>query len=397
MLKKANASSAKPIINNLFPNFPTKEAVHQYLQESPSVWNHFHEIPKNMQDELVSFCMGKSGLKITYDTIFQKIFDPAAHINRLESLLSALFETSVHIISILPREGSQLAEHGSYIIMDALVQLEDLSYANIEMQKIGYQFPLARADCYAADVIMRQYSQLKAKLLKKFRFKDMHKVYCIVLMEQSPQEFHAIHGKYIHKRISSFDTGIYKKEAGLHEDIFICLDTFRSIEHNITNSSTLLDAWMTFLSTTDIEVIKNLITHFPMFIELYQEITDFTQNPKELTQMLSKELFIMDRNEERMMVTELQEELADLIEEKKRLTVETNNLAIEIDNLSAKSNSLVAEIDNLTTENNNLAAENNNLAAENNNLAAENNNLAAENAKLLAWAKKHGYTERATT
>lgn len=159
MSKKANTSSTKPIINNLFPNFPTKEAVRQYLQKSPSVWNHFHEIPQNMQDELVSFCMGKSGLKITYDTIFQKIFDPATHINRLESLLSALFETSVHIISILPREGSQLAEHGSYIIMDALVQLEDLSYANVEMQKIGYQFPLARADCYAADVIMRQYSQ----------------------------------------------------------------------------------------------------------------------------------------------------------------------------------------------------------------------------------------------
>lgn len=238
--------------------------------------------------------------------------------------------------------------------MDALVQLEDLSYANIEMQKIGYQFPLARADCYAADVIMRQYSQLKAKLLKKFRFKDMRKVYCIVLMEQSPKEFHTIRGKYIHTRISSFDTRIYKKDAGLHEDIFICLDTFRSIEHNITNTSTLLDAWMTFLSTTDIKVIKNLITHFPMFIEIYHEITNFTQDPKELTHMLSKELFIMDRNEERMMVTELQEELADLLEEKKRLTIETNNLT------------------------------------------ARNNSLTAENAKLLAWAKKHGYTEKAT-
>ena len=89
--------------------------------------------------------MGKQGLKITYDTVFRKIFDPDTEkgLKRLESLLSAIMGRPLKIISVMPREGTQLAESASFVVMDVLVQLDDMSFANIEIQKIGYSFPLA--------------------------------------------------------------------------------------------------------------------------------------------------------------------------------------------------------------------------------------------------------------
>ena len=57
-----------------------------------------------------------------------------------------------NILKIRPREGTKLTDTGSFVIMDILVRLSDGSYANVEMQKIGYYFPLARADCYASDI-----------------------------------------------------------------------------------------------------------------------------------------------------------------------------------------------------------------------------------------------------
>ncbi len=86
----------------------------------------------------------------------------------------------------------------------------------------------------------------KNELRQSFSFANLHKVYCIILMEESP--------------------------AGLHEDIFICLDISRLIVHTITKRSTPLEAWLTFLSATDIHSITSLVKAFPMFLPIYQEI-----------------------------------------------------------------------------------------------------------------------------
>jgi predicted transposase/invertase (TIGR01784 family) len=259
-----------------------------------------------MQQELLDFCTGKNGLRVTYDPVFRKIFKPELHQDRLESLLSAILQRQVTIMKILPREGTHLTEKGSFVIMDILVQLDDCSYANVEMQKIGYNFPLARADCYASDIIMRQYEQVKAEWKDNFSFSKLQKVYCIILMEKSPTPFHET-DRCIHTRTSSFDTGIYQGNAGLHEDIFICLDTFQSIVHTMIKGCSMQEAWLTFLSSTDVQAISALVAEFPMFLPIYQEITDFAKKPEELMNMFSEALYIMDRNMERMMVEEWKE------------------------------------------------------------------------------------------
>jgi predicted transposase/invertase (TIGR01784 family) len=297
-------------VAQVFPAFPSHRAAKQYIASYPSVWEDFLNLPPAMQQELLDFCTGRSGLRITYDPVFRRIFQPELHQDRLESLLSAILQRHVSIVKVLPREGTHLTEKGSFVIMDILVQLDDGSYANVEMQKIGYNFPLARADCYASDIIMRQYEQAKAELKDNFSFSKLQKVYCIILMEKSPSAFHEA-DRYIHTRTASFDTGIYQGRAGLHEDIFICLDTFQAIVHTVNKGSSMQEAWLTFLSSTNASAISALVTEYPMFLPIYQEIADFAKKPEELMHMFSEALYIMDRNMERMMVEEYKTQLQE--------------------------------------------------------------------------------------
>lgn len=317
----------------LTPAFSTLEEVQNYLKSNQKLWELFHLLSPKIQQELLDFCIGKKGLKITYDAIFKKIFDPLVHPERLEEIISELIGRKVKIIDVLTKEGSQLAEKGSFVIMDALVQLDDGTYANVEMQKIGYDFPLERVDCYAADIIMRQYVKSKSLLGNNFNFKCLNKVYCIILMEKSPLAFKYIPDKYLHRRFAAFESNIYLENTGLHEDFFICLDVFQEIVHNITKSSTLLEAWMMFLSATQTDLVLNLTQSFPQFIPLYQEITDFIKNPEELMDMFSEELYIMDRNTERLMVEELQDEVNSL-------TADVNALRKEL----AEKEALIAQL-----------------------------------------------------
>ena len=360
------------------PTFPSKKSVEDLLKQQTYIWEKYSEFPDNMKQELIGFCTGKHGLKITYDPVFRKIFSPSLHPDRLEAFLSAILGRSVRIIRVIPREGTRLNEQTSFVVMDVLVQLDDGSYANVEIQKIGYNFPLARADCYASDIIMRQYAQVRMEQGPLFSFQNLHKVYCIILMEKSPMEFHTVKGKYIHRRISSFDTDIYAKSSGLHEDIFICLDSFHSIVHNITKDSITLDAWLTFLSTTDISTIASLIEAFPHFMPIYQEIADFTNKPEELINMLSEELYIMTKNLERLMVNDLQDEVNALHTERDVLKAERDSVKEECDSIKAERDSVKAECDSVKAERDSAKAECDSVKAECDSVKAECDSAKAE-------------------
>ena len=142
----------KKNLDHIFPNYGSRSEVLRYLQSYDSLWECFNRMPKASRELLIGFFLGQNGLPVTYDSVFQRVFDPEKHPERLEALLSALFGRKVKIIEILPREGTQLTEQVSFVIMDVLVTLDDDTRANLEMQKIGYEFPVERNDCYGADI-----------------------------------------------------------------------------------------------------------------------------------------------------------------------------------------------------------------------------------------------------
>lgn len=342
--------ASKRAVPSLFPSFSSNSEAKEHLARYPAVWEKFLKFPAELQEELLGFCLGEHGLKITYDPVFQRVFHPSKHPDRMESFLSSFLGRNVRIIDILPRQGTQMVEKGSFVILDALIQLDDGSYANVEMQKIGYQFPMARTDCYVSDIIMRQYEWRRAELGEKFNFQKLQKVYCIILMEQSPKDFYTAEVSYIHKRSSRFDTGIFQNSPGLHEEYFICLDIFHSVAHNITKYSTTLDAWLTFFSATERSRIEELVKIFPMFLPIYKEIAEFVREPEELMHMFSEALYIMDHNTERLMVSELQDAVNELRDKVSGLQIRADLAEIRQDTLKAERDMMQEERDTMQVE-----------------------------------------------
>ncbi|MBR1522918.1 MAG: hypothetical protein IJ641_00530, partial [Lachnospiraceae bacterium] len=70
-----------------------------------------------------------------------------------------------------------------------------------------------------------------------------------------------------------------------------------------------LEAWLTFLIRDDMESVIRLVDTYPEFGEIYSEIAEFRRDPKELIGMFSEALYIMDKNTERHMIRDLQEEV----------------------------------------------------------------------------------------
>ena len=126
--------------------------------------------------------------------------------------------------------------------------MEDHSIANVEVQKMGYRFPGQRSACYSADLLLRQYKRVRGERGKGFSYRDIQKVYTVVLYEKSPGEFQNFPDDYIHHFSQSSDTGLAVNL--LQEYCFIALDIFLGIVQNkgIRNK---LKAWLLFFSTDD--------------------------------------------------------------------------------------------------------------------------------------------------
>lgn len=306
--------------------------------------------------KILSFIAGQRGLKIVYDSFFQKIMSPLLHPERLESFLSELMGEAIHIEKILPREGIRLSAEASFIIMDILVQLSDGSRVNVEMQKVGLYFPGERSSCYTADAIMRQYTELKNRLKDNFSYKKMKPFYLIILMEYSSEPFKEVAPNYIHTEKICYDSGA--KVTSLSKIKYISLDTFRNTVQNIDNK---LTAWLTFFSSDEPADIIALINAYPEFYELYQEIAEFRTNPKELIYMYSEALAIADRNTIRLMIDDMQEELASL----------TKQVADTANKLNVTKKELAAKDDEIATKDDEIAAKDDEIAK----LKAENERL----------------------
>ena len=92
---------------------------------------------------------------LTYDPVFKSIFSEELHPGRLDMLISDFIGQKVKVIAALPVERIIIDEESSLLKMDIIAELENGSLVDVEMQKIGLKFPVERAFCYGADLLMR--------------------------------------------------------------------------------------------------------------------------------------------------------------------------------------------------------------------------------------------------
>ena len=315
-------------LKKYFPLIRTRKEVLDEINRSPVCSWQFAQWNDEQKKEFLDVCTGVRGVKMTYDSFFKEIMNPDVHPERLEELLSLLLGQNIHIRQVLPNDSVRLADESSLLITDIVVELEEGSLANIEIQKIGYAFPGQRGACYSADLLLRQYKRVKGQRKKKFTYQDVKTVYTIVFFEKSTSEFHEIESAYIHRAKQVFQTGL--KLNMLQEYVLIPLDIYKESTHNKTINNKL-EAWLSFLCDDSPERILEIVGKYPDFQEMYEEVYEIYGNIEGVMDMFSKELLELDRNTVQYMIEEQQEQLDALHKEvdEKRKEVEEQKKRLE--------------------------------------------------------------------
>ena len=296
------------------------------LKGNALYYSHYLQLSEQLKREFLNFCTGNAGLPIIYDPFFKYVFDPAVAPERLSAFLSCILEEKVVVKQVLPQEGGRLLEAGSLLVLDIIVELLDGTIANVEIQKIAYKFPGERIDCYQSDLLLRQYSRVRSEKGKEFSYKDLKKVYTIVICETNNQELAECGEKYIHHGRVQYDSGLSIRR--LSGDVIIALDIFRKNTQTIT---TELEAWLYFLCADDPKRIWEIQEKFPFFKPLYHDIFKFRGKIGEVLNMFSEELRIMDKNTELLMIDEFREEAENLRGTVKQLEKTREQMMQEID------------------------------------------------------------------
>ena len=348
------------------------------LKEDPEAYGQFLDLPPRLREELLDFYTGQRGVKITYDPFFKFVFNPELHPERLERMLSEIMKEKVKIRQVLSPESIRFHEGMSLVVMDILVELASGALCDVEIQKAPYAFPGQRAACYSSELVVRQYSRARHKAAAQnlpFSYRQLSKVYTIVILEKSSGEFSRYSDHYVHRASQVFDTGLSLNL--LQEYIFISLDIFHNIVHEIKEE---MDAWLMFLSSDDPVDIARIITAFPEFSEYYRELAGFQEKPEELISMFSRVLAEMDRDEYFCMMEELKENVRSLSEQAQSLREQTRGL--EDENRS------------LEDENRSLEDKNRSLENENKSLTGQISHLLKQRKRMAVWLyQKNGDEE----
>ena len=372
-------------LQQYFPMIRTEGEVLKELRENKRLWETFCGWEEKYQKEYLDICTGVKGVKLLYDTYFKAIMNPDTRPERLNDFLSEILGKKIKILKVLPNESAKIAAESSLLIMDIVVQFEDGSIANVEVQKVGYLFSGQRSACYSSDLLLRQYKRVRLELGKSFTYKEIKKVYTIVLFEKSNTAFTKFSKEqYIHRFEQKSDTGV--EMDLLQEYTFICLDIFNNTIHNEGRKiESRLEEWLVFLSQDDPDMIINLLNCNPEFKKIYEEVYTICLNMERMMSMFSKELEILDRNTVKLMVDEMIEEYTKMTEEHAKKMEALDEVGRQME---AKQEKLKADEEKLKADGEKLKADEEKLKVRKEKLKADGEKLKADGEKLKADKEK---------
>lgn len=307
-----------------FPLIRSREAILSEIHSRPDLLNVFQKWKPHQQEDFLNFCCGNQGLKIMYDGFCKEVLNPEYDPARLESFLALMLNRQVKIVKVLPNDSTRITDESSLLVTDIIVELDDGSLANVEVQKIGYFFPGERCACYSADMLLRQYKRARNTYGDAFSYDQLKKVYLIVLYEKSPREFKAFPNTYLHRSHTQFSSGL--ELDMLQEYILIPLDIFHSCMQNKSIENPL-EAWLTFFSSDDPDTIVQLITAYPEFKPMYETLYRICLDMEKIMGFFSQELKVMDDNTVKYMVDTLSAEVEALKQQKETLSKEKDVLS----------------------------------------------------------------------
>lgn len=112
------------------------------------------------------------------------------------------------------------------------------------------------------------------------------------------------------------------------------------------------DAWLTLFSSDDPDTIVELLEDYPEFKDIYRDGYQICRNMEKVMGIFSEELYRLDRNTERYMFDEMQNELDEM---RDHLSEMRNDLAETQNDLAETQNDLAETQNDLTRMNDKYA------------------------------------------
>ena len=251
----------------------------------------------------------------------------------------------------MPCADKHLYLHTVLSFIDIIVELEDGSIANIEIQKISYLFPAQRMSCYSADLLLRQYARVKGSKGEAFTYNDLKKVYTIIIFENSPPVLkkEAVKDYYVHFGRTVFDSEIQMDM--LQEFYLIPLDVFqKSYYSKAKKELNELNGWLALLSTDDVSRLDDLVSDYPQLEGIIADMAGYLDKPQEVVGMFSEALKILDENTVHYMMDEMQKDIDnknELIEKQNEQIEDQNRQIAELLDAFKQSQEEIAQLKEL--------------------------------------------------
>lgn len=215
------------------------------------------------------------------DTVFKTIFDPDENGEQLSRFISAILGKKVKVLHSLKNEGRHHSMYSKGIVMDLVVQFENGSVGNVEIQRYGIRFPSKRAACYSADLVTRQYAVEKGEPKSEVDFERIQPVYTIIIFENSPMEF-TQSGKYHHHFQQTSNSGVEQELLQYYD--YICLDIFKEQKPHIAGE---LERWLNFLTIDQVEEMEKFLAKNSSFQDVYSRVILITKDREELMELMT--------------------------------------------------------------------------------------------------------------
>ena len=93
-------------LQQYFPMIRTKDEILKEIDGKKYLKDVFCSWQEQDRREFLDFCSGAKGVKMTYDFVSKEILNPESHRERVNEFLSLLLKQQVHILEILPNDGT---------------------------------------------------------------------------------------------------------------------------------------------------------------------------------------------------------------------------------------------------------------------------------------------------
>ena len=124
----------RTVLKEHFPLLRERDEILQEIRTNYKLSKMYEAWNRERREEFLDFCTGVRGMKILYDSFFKEALNCEYDVSRLEFFLCTTLKKKVKILRILPNDSTRIADESSLVSTDIVVELEDGSVANVEIQ-----------------------------------------------------------------------------------------------------------------------------------------------------------------------------------------------------------------------------------------------------------------------